>query len=148
MSTTIKPCPFCGSDDLEVCAPDDVFDHWYVSCNRCTSFGPPSQSEDDATKRWNQRPEEERLNAALTLEGELMAATHAHAGEAIAKVEANVALLQKADDKIGQLLGHLANVPIEHIATLTEPALRSQNNGIRYAASVVAAWLAQWKVYQ
>lgn len=90
--------------------------------------------------------EVERLNAALTLEGELMAATHAHAGAVIAQLEAKAALLQQADSRIYQLFADLGDVPIAHIATLTEPALRSQDAGIRYAGVIIATWLQQWKV--
>ena len=57
MSQTIKPCPFCGSTDI------DCNGH-FVSCADCHSSGPDETlpDRDWVIARWNRRPEEDRLH--------------------------------------------------------------------------------------
>jgi Lar family restriction alleviation protein len=52
--TELKPCPFCGSTDVE-------YIDFYVACNRCSAMGPSDESDIDIIKAWNTRtpPEEE-----------------------------------------------------------------------------------------
>jgi len=56
-----KPCPFCGSTDLEACHkpdpsppsyPDGV---WVVECFGCGALGPFCEELQNATKTWNDR---------------------------------------------------------------------------------------------
>jgi Lar family restriction alleviation protein len=61
----LKPCPFCGSDDVTF-----VHDgHDFVSCNACWADGPSTdESSDDpeqAAARWNTRPEDNLIKEAV-----------------------------------------------------------------------------------
>jgi len=51
MSNEIKPCPFCGSTDVD--AGDSALAEW-ATCNNCQAAGPPSNSGDHYD-RWNER---------------------------------------------------------------------------------------------
>lgn len=46
----IKPCPFCGSDDLCVF---ELSDNSCVGCRKCYSYGPNGKDEENAIERWN-----------------------------------------------------------------------------------------------
>lgn len=52
--TELKPCPFCGSTDIEVEGCVD-----YIVCRNCGCFGPDSKpyTFDAAIERWNTRAE-------------------------------------------------------------------------------------------
>ena len=50
MSEALKPCPFCGSDD--VAAGLGVK---YAECNTCDAFGPTAAYPDNAIGAWNTR---------------------------------------------------------------------------------------------
>lgn len=52
----IKPCPFCGSDDLCVL---ELSDNSCVRCRRCYSYGPNGKDEENAIERWNAAPRKE-----------------------------------------------------------------------------------------
>lgn len=41
MSEELKPCPFCGSTDVE-CSQDDYCDYWSVTCIKCDCEGSPA----------------------------------------------------------------------------------------------------------
>ena len=45
--TGLKPCPFCGGDELEILDSPCVF------CGICGADGPIGETEDDAIKCWN-----------------------------------------------------------------------------------------------
>lgn len=57
MSEELKPCPFCGSDDLLVvsCAPLG----WQVECADCYATGPAMGSQAETREAWNRRAETE-----------------------------------------------------------------------------------------
>lgn len=46
--TKLKPCPFCGSDNLEV-------HRFYVTCEDCMTDGPMCCVENAAIDSWNIR---------------------------------------------------------------------------------------------
>ena len=50
----LKPCPFCGSVDLEL---DNLTDHdtFFVSCNECDVQQIASYTKSVAIRRWNRR---------------------------------------------------------------------------------------------
>ena len=53
MSEEIKPCPFCGSEDVEVFSN---YGRYFVTCCDCGSEGPNKEGKEEAIKGWNQRP--------------------------------------------------------------------------------------------
>lgn len=55
MTTTLKPCPFCGSDDLDTCTRDGRPAIW---CTACTATGAPGDTQEAAAEAWNRRPGE------------------------------------------------------------------------------------------
>lgn len=44
----LKPCPFCGSDDLK-------YTSYYVECNNCKALGPDKTDVTTAEMHWNSR---------------------------------------------------------------------------------------------
>ena len=53
----LKPCPFCGSNNVS-------FNHCglekgvvFVMCNMCCTFGPTGVHDEDAAEKWNRRAE-------------------------------------------------------------------------------------------
>ncbi|MCK9597665.1 MAG: Lar family restriction alleviation protein [Sphaerochaeta sp.] len=53
----LRPCPFCGSSDVEVL--DEVgprgLPYCYVICQVCDAIGPPNIEHGGAVKNWNTR---------------------------------------------------------------------------------------------
>ena len=52
----IKPCPFCGSDDLSVLGS---INKSYVRCGKCYAYGPDGKDNEEAIERWNAAPRKE-----------------------------------------------------------------------------------------
>ena len=53
MSEELKPCPFCGSDDVDLqCYEDDGF---HVVCGKCGGNMPGWDDPDEAIEAWNRR---------------------------------------------------------------------------------------------
>ena len=50
---TLKPCPFCGSDDLLI---DGHSSGASIECQECLAEGPFGDSHDGARELWNRRP--------------------------------------------------------------------------------------------
>lgn len=48
----LKPCPFCGGDDVQVTFPPEPFG---VECFNCYTSGPQSDSKPEAITAWNTR---------------------------------------------------------------------------------------------
>ncbi len=53
----LKPCPFCGSEEVHVVSymPSKSHD---VTCGKCETKGPVSKDRDEAIKAWNKRVKE------------------------------------------------------------------------------------------
>ncbi len=67
MTGELKPCPFCGSDKVNVMVRDFVF------CGGCGAFGP---DDDPYGAKWNSTPRLSEIDAALAeLEGFCATAT-------------------------------------------------------------------------
>lgn len=49
----LKPCPFCGSMELEV--EENDFGDIVVSCESCFTEGPVAHSKSNAVALWNER---------------------------------------------------------------------------------------------
>ena len=62
MSEELKPCPFCGSDDLSE-GPHSP----YIICNGCGAFGPGNSdvTHEEAIKAWNTRTPEQAIATTL-----------------------------------------------------------------------------------
>ncbi len=50
--TELKPCPFCGSKEVEMQGNSH---HSWVVCDNCSTEGPVAPSQDEAVERWNER---------------------------------------------------------------------------------------------
>lgn len=53
----LKPCPFCGSDRVEV-RTDDEGKSWYIFCNDCGLMCGYATLEDGVVEAWNRRAEQ------------------------------------------------------------------------------------------
>ncbi len=51
----LKPCPFCGSDDLDVATADSADVLWSVWCEDCGAEGPNEPTVPAAEMSWNNR---------------------------------------------------------------------------------------------
>lgn len=56
----LNPCPFCGSNNLEV-ADVGTMTHW-VCCKDCNATGPNSKDVELAQLYWNCAPTDDELN--------------------------------------------------------------------------------------
>jgi len=55
---TLKPCPFCGSKNIESWESENLNKHemiWCVFCVDCKCEGPESLVEVEAIQLWNNR---------------------------------------------------------------------------------------------
>lgn len=51
----LKPCPHCGSTDLQVCW-NSVYEDHYVRCYNCRMQGPEIYGREAASEAWNSLP--------------------------------------------------------------------------------------------
>lgn len=57
--TMIKPCPFCGSEDVKRISPDpkdgvrETYNIWQIICSACEARGSSSTVVTIAVARWN-----------------------------------------------------------------------------------------------
>lgn len=54
-SPELKPCPFCGSKEVEVYRPEAAAWSAVITCNACMAWGPEAKENEDAAERWNSR---------------------------------------------------------------------------------------------
>ena len=52
----IKPCPFCGSENLSVKSWEGGGYIGYIICNNCEAYGPSATDEEKAIRLWNHAP--------------------------------------------------------------------------------------------
>lgn len=63
----LKPCPFCGSNDVTV---NDAYMHSYAQCRVCRAEGGLRDSHDEAVAAWNRRTNAKELVARLNVSEE------------------------------------------------------------------------------
>lgn len=55
MPNELKPCPFCGSENIWVGDVSRNYDIWFVQCETCGATFSHFDSEVEATEAWNRR---------------------------------------------------------------------------------------------
>ena len=55
----LKPCPFCGGDNVLVIKTDIFNPSWYARCNDCKVMSTFYKTREDAVAGWNQRKQVE-----------------------------------------------------------------------------------------
>lgn len=50
-----KPCPFCGSNELEIAMESNLL--WAVTCQECEGRSGLHNTKEDALDAWNKRPD-------------------------------------------------------------------------------------------
>ena len=55
MTDELKPCPFCGSEDVQEAGPLGFSQSWVVFCLDCAIEGPKREAQADAIAAWNRR---------------------------------------------------------------------------------------------
>ena len=63
----LKPCPFCGSDDVVV---EETYTSGYVRCRDCGAEGGFRYSHDEAVAAWNRRTNAKELIARINVSDE------------------------------------------------------------------------------
>lgn len=58
----LKPCPFCGSENLEIAINSIMVNPYYVWCFDCNAIGPDEKTKTKAIKKWNARANESSKN--------------------------------------------------------------------------------------
>ena len=56
----LKPCPFCGSDNVLVIKSDILNPSWYVRCKDCKVMSTFYKTREKAVDHWNRRVEPNR----------------------------------------------------------------------------------------
>jgi len=54
-ATSIKPCPFCNSQNPEAYSLQEFGQTRQIVCMTCGSFGPVASTDADALAKWNAR---------------------------------------------------------------------------------------------
>lgn len=54
MSITIKDCPFCGNDNVEI--SEECFGEFSIECPECRCIGPICGSVMESIAEWNNAP--------------------------------------------------------------------------------------------
>ena len=66
MSIKLKPCPFCGSENIEFIKPYDDepdLDDGFLLCHRCEFASDIFANEQMIADKWNQRAKEDTNHA-------------------------------------------------------------------------------------
>lgn len=59
MSAELKPCPFCGGNEVYREHTDNMR-IWWFSCFACGTNGPRKLSPEDAETAWNRRADDDK----------------------------------------------------------------------------------------
>ena len=52
-----KPCPFCGSNELEIAMESNLL--WAITCQECEGRSGLYNTQQEALEAWNRRPDSE-----------------------------------------------------------------------------------------
>ena len=55
MTEKLKPCPFCGCDDIGIWENDEGYIGYQVYCESCGSMADSYDTPKEAIKAWNRR---------------------------------------------------------------------------------------------
>ena len=58
MSNELKPCPFCGSTNIDCADAGHKTDVWFIQCDDCGATFPHFDSEQEAKDAWDKRANE------------------------------------------------------------------------------------------
>ena len=58
----LKPCPFCGSKDVESVYRFEKGDHFIIACQECGARSSPCITEHEAIQMWNMRVSEKSIS--------------------------------------------------------------------------------------
>ena len=58
MTNEIKPCPFCGDENIDTW--DIRQEKYFCYCENCGCQGPTGKTEQEAIEAWNRRAGEEK----------------------------------------------------------------------------------------
>lgn len=64
----LKPCPFCGSDNVTVKGAEITGPNPYVYCRKCHTHGPQRISYLGAKNAWNRRAESQCESVQVNVE--------------------------------------------------------------------------------
>ena len=59
MQEKLKPCPFCGSENIEI-VRSPITERFIAACNSCAASSRYFNDEDEAIDGWNRRAEESK----------------------------------------------------------------------------------------
>lgn len=59
MKEKLKPCPFCGSENIEI-VRSPITERFIATCNSCAVSSRYFNDEDEAIEGWNRRAEESK----------------------------------------------------------------------------------------
>lgn len=55
MGDLLKPCPFCGSEEIFVYLKSTNYDKWCAVCEICRARGGIGETKEEAATLWNTR---------------------------------------------------------------------------------------------
>ena len=64
----LKPCPFCGSTDVESVYRFEKGDHFIIACQECGARSSPCLTEHEAVKMWNKRVPEKSITIDIDID--------------------------------------------------------------------------------
>jgi Lar family restriction alleviation protein len=65
----LKPCPFCGSEDIKCKDFSRTYDIWFIQCQDCGATFPHFDTEAEAIEAWNTRHEPPTPGGAIVPAG-------------------------------------------------------------------------------
>ena len=66
MDTKLKPCPFCGSENISIAKPGG---YWRARCENCRISISGYIRKDGLIESWNRRPDDAQNEIELKVDG-------------------------------------------------------------------------------